>query len=486
MAKLLLTTLAVLLLGATAAQAASLQTVGTFAEPMFVTSSPTEPSRLFVAERDGRVMEVKNGAVTTFADIRSQVDCCPDDRGLQTIAVAPDFATSGRFYLDYTDHAGNIVIAEMRASGASAPLSSLRPLLTIPFAADANHYGGQIEIGPDGNLWISTGDGGHGGDGPGDEYHNAQNRESLLGKLLRIDPSPSGALPYTVPAGNPFPAATAPYNAIWSYGLRNPWRFSFDPASGQVVIADVGEEISEEVDALGVAASAGANFGWNCREGLLPGPATDPECASAGPFVDPVFAYGHQKTDGAWGCAIIGGYVVRDAGVPELDGRYVYADFCTAAIRSISLANPASDRSEGLSVGEATSFGRDSCGRVYVVARSGPVSRLTGSGTSNCEAAGRRASRVRVKAVRRKVQRGSKATIKVWVAPCAGRVGTRVELFRGKSRLGSRKLNRRCAVRFHPRIARPGAFRVKVAASTGYGAATSRRLLILPAKERRL
>ncbi len=480
MTKLLLAALAMLLIAAAGAQAATLEPIGSFDEPIYVTSSPTEPNRLFVAERDGRVIEVENGAVSTLADIRSVVDCCSGDRGLQSIAVAPDFGTSGRFYLDYTDAAGNIVIAEMRVVGASAPLSTLRSVITIPFEANANHYGGQIEFGPDGNLWISTGDGGFGGEGPGDEYHNAQNLGSLLGKLLRIDPLPNGASPYSVPAGNPFAAAPPPYDAIWSYGLRNPWRFSFDPGSGQVLIPDVGEDVREEVDALGVAASAGANFGWNCLEGRLPGPATDPQCAgSAGPFVEPVFEYGHQNTGGAWGCAIIGGYVVRDAGVPELAGRYVYADFCTAAIRSFALANPvASDRSEGISVGEVTSFGRDSCDRIYVVARSGGVSRLTGSGRSSCEAPARAGSRVRIKAVRRRVARGAKATIKIWVSPCAGRAATRVELFRGKQRIGGRKLNRRCATRFHPRISRRAAFRVKIAADSAHAAATSRKLVI--------
>ncbi len=477
MARLLFATLVVLLLAAATAQAASLRPIGSFDEPMYVSSSPTDPDRLFVAERDGRVIEVRGGSTSTFADLRSVVDCCPNDRGLQSIAVAPDFATSGRIYVDYTDRAGDIVIAELRGAGTSAPISSLRTVLTIPFETNANHYGGQIDFGPDGYLWIAVGDGGNGGDGPGDEYHNAQNLKSQLGKMLRIDPLPSGALSYTVPAGNPFPGTAS--GAIWSYGLRNPWRFSFDPLSGQVVIADVGEEVSEEVDVL-AAASAGVNFGWNCREGRLPGPATDPECAGAGPFVEPVFEYGHSQTSGAWGCAIIGGYVVRDVGVPELGGRYIYADFCTAAIRSFSLANPAaSDRSEGLSVGEVTSFGRDSCGRIYVVARSGPVSRLVGSGTSSCEAgAGRVGSRVRIKALRRKVPRGTRAMIKVWVSPCAGRSGARVELFRGKRKLGAHKLNRRCAARFHPRVSGRATFRAKIAADATYGAASSRKLVL--------
>ena len=208
--------------------------------------------------------------------------------------------------------------------------------------------------------------------------------------MLRIDPRQSGALPYTVPSGNPFPNAAAPYDTIWSNGLRNPYRFSFDPPSGSIVIPDVGELEREEVDMLPVAASAGANFGWNCREGNLLGPATDPQCATppAAGYVGPVFEYGHEdpKNGGAWGCAIIGGFVVRDESVPDLYGRFVYADFCTAQMRSFNPANPyATDRAEGLLVPEATSFGEDSCGRVYTLSKAGTVSRITGPTPAKCK-----------------------------------------------------------------------------------------------------
>lgn len=486
MAKLLLGALTLLTFGALGtanAGAATLQPVGTFTEPIYVTSSPADPNRLFVAQRDGLVLEVKNGAVSAFADVRPVVDCCKVDRGMQSIALAPDFATSGRLYLDYTNAEGDIVIGEMRASGGSAPLSSLREVMTIPFEPNANHYGGQIEFGPDGYLWISTGDGGEGGDGPGDEFHNAQDLGSLLGKILRIDPTPSAVAPYSVPPGNPFAAAAAPYDTIWSYGLRNPWRFSFDPPSGQIVIADVGEDVSEEVDALPLAAAASANFGWNCVEGRQPGPATDPECAApSGPFVAPVFEYGHAQSAGAWGCAIIGGYVVHDSSVGDLDGRYVYADFCTAAIRSFSLANPAAtDRSEGLTVGEVTSFGRDSCGRVYVVARSGAVSRFAGSAAQTCLLG----SRVKVKATKRRVKRGTRTRVTAWVAPCESRQGEKVSLYRGKRKLATRALNKGCSARFHPRIGRRGTFRVKVGPNSTYDAATSRALVLAPLKPKK-
>ena len=469
------------LLGAAGAQATSLQAVGNFDEPMYLTSAPAEPNRLFVVERAGRIREVRNGQATLFADVSSVVSCCDQDRGLQSIAIAPDFAQTGRLYLDYTDAAGNLVIAELRASGGSAPLGSLRAVLTIPYEADAYHYGGQIDFGPEGNLYVSTGDGGHGG--LGDEHHNAQNPSSLLGKILRIDPRQSGVLPYSVPAGNPFAAAAAPYDTIWSLGLRNPYRFSFDAASGSIAITDVGEEVSEEVDLMPVGASAGANFGWNCVEGTLPGPATDPQCATppAAGFVVPSFSYGHKNTGGAYGCAVIGGYVVRDRSLGDLYGRYVYADFCTAAVRSFLPANPAgTDRSEGLTVGEATSFGVDSCGRLYVVARSGAVSRLLGTSASSCLLA----AQVRIKAAKRKVRRGARALITVRVTPCGDHAGERVVLYRGKKRFGSRRLNATCSARFRPLIRSRGNFRVKVGADATYEAASSRRLTITVVKPR--
>ena len=471
--------LAAVLLGASGAQAASLQPIGTFTEPMYVTSPPTEPNRLFVAERSGWIKQIEDGNASTVVDLRSVVDCCVEDRGLQSLAIAPDFATSGRVYLDYTDAAGNIVIAEIRVNGGTAPPSSLRTVLTVPYEANANHYGGQVQFGPEGDLFIATGDGGHGG--LNDEHHNAQSLGTLLGKMLRIDPAPAGALPYTVPTGNPFAGAAAPFNTIWSNGLRNPYRFSFDPPSGSIVIPDVGELQREEVDMLPVAASAGANFGWNCKEGSLPGPATDPECATppAAGYVNPIFEYGHKDPGGgaAYGCAIIGGFVVRDPSVADLDGRFVYADFCTAEVRSFSPANPAAtDRSTGLSVGEATSFGEDSCGRVYVMSKAGTVFRLVGASAANCTRLAK--SRITLKAQSRRVEAGKRALLVARVTPCKGRLAKRVTFYRGKVTIGRARLNRNCVARLRPRIVRAGGFRAKVAVDAKYRAAVSRPLKI--------
>jgi hypothetical protein len=471
--------LAASLFGVSGAQAASLQSVGTFTEPMYVTSPPAEPDRLFVAERSGWIKQIENGNASTLVDLRSVVDCCVEDRGLQSLAVAPDFASSGRVYLDYTDAAGNIVIAEIRVSGRTAPPSSLRTVLTVPYEPDANHYGGQVQFGPEGDLFISTGDGGNGG--KNDEHHNAQSLGTLLGKILRIDPAAAGALPYTVPAGNPFAGAPAPFNTIWSNGLRNPYRFSFDPPSGSIVIPDVGELQREEVDMLPVGASAGANFGWNCREGGLPGPATDPECATppAGGYVSPIFEYGHKDPGGggAYGCAIIGGFVVRDPSVADLDGRFVYADFCTAEVRSFAPANPAgTDRSTGLSVGEATSFGEDSCGRVYVMSKAGTVLRLVGASPAKCARLVK--SQVSIRAKSRKVKRGGRALLIARVTPCRERQAQRVTFYRGRVKVGRPRLNRNCIARLRPRILRAAGFRAKVAVDAKYRAAVSRPLKI--------
>jgi hypothetical protein len=471
--------LALSLWGAAGARAATLEPIGTFTEPMYVTSPPAEPTRLLVAERSGWIKQVIDGNASTVVDLRSVVDCCVEDRGLQSIAVAPDFAASGRVYLDYTDAPGNIVIAEIRVSGRTAPASSLRTVLTIPYEADANHYGGQLQFGPEGDLFISTGDGGHGG--MNDEHHNAQSLGTLLGKILRIDPVAAGALPYTVPAGNPFAAAPAPFNTIWSNGLRNPYRFSFDPPSGRIVIPDVGEDQREEVNMLPVAASAGANFGWNCMEGSLPGPATDPECATppAGGYISPIFEYGHKDPGGggAYGCAIIGGFVVRDPSVADLDGRFVYADFCTAEVRSFAPANPAgSDSSTGLSVGEVTSFGEDSCGRVYVLSRAGTVSRLVGSNPANCTRLV--GSHVSIKASSRRVAKGARVLLVARVKPCTARGAQRVTFYRGKVKIGRPRMNRNCVARLRPRILRGAGFRAKVAVDATHRAAVSRTLKV--------
>lgn len=474
------TVVLLVLAGSALARAATLQQVGIFSLPMYVTSAPSDPDRLFVVERGGKVKQVQGGIVSTFADIGGSPNfaCCGGEGGLQSVAMAPDFASSGRFYLFYTGTEGEIHVAEMRASGATAPLSSLRDLLEIDHPEKSNHYGGQLQFGPDGNLYISTGDGG----GSNDPFHHAQSLDTLLGKILRIDPEPASLLGYTVPTGNPYPGLPAPYDTIWNTGLRNPFRFSFDREKGAMLIGDVGQDEREEVDYAPPGGAPKANYGWACREGLLTGPnAAEPECQGGPGFVDPIFDYPHDDP-GAGGsrCAIVGGYVVRDPNLPDLVGRYLYGDYCGGSVRSFHPADPfATDRSEGLEMPFMTSFGEDACGRIYVASEAGRVSRLAGTDEVACPRAAPRArSFIGIKAQNGRVKRHKRAQITAFVSPCAGRRGEPVKLFRGRKHLGTRHLDRACSVRFRPRIIRKTNFRATVAEDANYEAASSRMLRI--------
>lgn len=476
------------------AQALSLQQIGSFDQPIYVTSDPGNPERLFVVEREGIVVQVENGSTQTFADLRSRVSCCGGEQGLLSIALAPDFDQSGRFYLDYTgeEEPGEIHVAEMTApAGGTAPLSSLRNLLTIPHPGESNHYGGQLQFGPEGNLFISTGDGG----GSDDQHHNAQNLEKLLGKILRIDPDPNGVLPYTIPAGNPF-VGKAGRDEIWAYGLRNPFRFSFDRLTGALLIGDVGQDAREEVDyAPAPGLGAGADYGWNCREGFIEGPADDEGCKTAPPgaFTEPIFDYPHEDPEdgSAHGCAIIGGYVARGPGLGGVYGRYLYADLCTGELRSLLPALPFADddRPEGLQVENLNSFGEDSCGRLYAISGNGPVYRIAGPGVAVCPvvapASSPTPSFVGIRANSRRVLRHRRALISVWVAPCGeNRRGAPVSLWQGRRLVGTRHLDRVCSARFRPRISRRSGFRATIKAEGNYTAAISRKLTIKPRHKR--
>jgi hypothetical protein len=461
------------------AQALSLQQVGSFAEPIYVTSAPANPDRLFVVEREGRVIVVENGTRTVFADLRSLIN---DDGegGLLSIALSPDFQTSGRLYVYYTGKEktpAEIHVAELVASGAVAPLSSLRNLLTIQHPNNTNHYGGQLQFGPEGNLFIGTGDGG----GRDDEEHNSQDLGSELGKILRIDPDTDGVIVFSIPSGNPFMDTPGAALTVWSYGLRNPFRFSFDRLTGALTIGDVGQDKREEVDyAPFPGLGGGANFGWNCREGLIKGPATDEGCGS-GSFTDPIFDYPNPEP----GCAaIIGGYVARNASYGDLYGRYLYSDNCTGQIRSLlpSLPFATGERSEGLEVAGIDSFGEDSCGRIYAVSGAGPVYRLVGPGGESCTPLVQQPELQRsflgIRALRRKVKRNKRAFITAFVSPCDGRRGQPVSLWQGRRRIGTRHLDRVCSVRFRPRIKQRVRYRATVKSDGTYAEAVSRQLKI--------
>ena len=492
-----------ILLGAGSAQALTLQQVGgSFEQPIYVTSDPGDAGRLFVVERKGKIELVEGGVTSQFADLSSLVSCCEGERGLLSIALDPNFGATGRLYVDYTgkEVPGEIHVAELVAAPdrKTASVSTLKPLLVIPHPTESNHNGGQLQFGPDGDLYISTGDGG----GSDDQLHNAQNLKKPLGKILRIRPSPNGPAPfYTVPADNPF-AAAGDYAPIWSYGLRNPFRFSFDSLSGDMVIGDVGQSAREEIDLArsprpGVVGDAGANYGWNCREGFLAGPGDDlppGECATAF-FAEPVFDYPHTPDPDLGGttkrCAIIGGYVVRDRSLGDLYGRYLYGDLCVGELRSLNLADPfASDRPEDVEATSLNSFGEDSCGRLYVVEGSGHVYRLSGSTPAECPtpvqvaapsvAAAKPAAPtfIGIKPQRRRVERGKRALLTVWVSPCDGRKGAAVELLRNGHRNGSRFLSRACTARFLPKIRGGTTFVAATHEGRGYLPGRSRHLTI--------
>lgn len=505
----MLTALLTFVLGVAGAQAATLQQIGRFEAPIYVTSDPGNPNRLFVVERAGRIQLAQEGSVSTFADLRTDVSCCGGEQGLLSIALAPDFDTSGRLFVDYIGKEAQpeIHVAELRASGASAPLSSLRQILTIPHPNQSNHYGGQLQFGPEGDLYVSTGDGG----GGNDQEHNAQNVAKPLGKILRLDPDPSGVLPYTVPADNPFAGGAGWEPLVWSYGLRNPFRFSFDRDGSALLIGDVGQSAREEVDrAPAPAFGRGWNYGWNCREGFVAGPGDDEGCTEhAGTFAEPIFDYPHDEPPegGASRCAIIGGYVVHDPALGSLDGRYIYGDNCSTGLRSIEPTAPspaATDRGEGIAVKGLTSFGEDSCGRIYATSTSGSVGvvyRLVGTSATDCTtavspggggggggatgpsggAAGqaeRAASTVHLRARDRSVPRGERGHLTVSVSPCKGRKGESVTLRRGRRAIGKQILGRNCVAHFRPEIDRGGGFRASIDADAIYVGATSAKVRI--------
>jgi glucose/arabinose dehydrogenase len=346
-----------------------LKQIGSFDAPVYVTGAPGFPQLLFVVEQPGRILALQGGKRRTFLDMRGLVSYGGEE-GLLSVAFPPDYARSKRFYVYYTDNAGNIRVDEFRRRTATrASFSSRRPVIEVPHPVNSNHNGGQLQF--LGNLlYLATGDGGAGGDPP----NNAQNKEVLLGKLLRIDPRAAGGRPYSVPSSNPF-VGRAGRDEIYSYGLRNPFRFSFDTAHGQprIAIGDVGQDRFEELDYLTVGRARGANFGWDAFEGFgkYGGGTADP-----GGTVKPIFAYGRGRGGGS--CTIIGGYVVRDPRLAGLRGRYVYADLCEGQLRSLvpGLKRARGDRKLGLRVESPSSFGEDQRRRLYVTSLEGPVYRL--------------------------------------------------------------------------------------------------------------
>jgi glucose/arabinose dehydrogenase len=353
----------------------ALRQIGKFENPVYVTGAPGYPRLLFVVEQPGRIVVLKNGRrqAKPFLDIRDRVDY-EGERGLLSIAFPPDYKASGDFYVYYVDKRGSLQIDEYRrASPTRAAPGSRRGVITIPHPVNANHNGGQMQfLGED--LYFGTGDGGAGGDPP----DNAQNTDVLLGKLLRIDPRSEGGKPYTVPASNPF-VGGAGRDEIYSYGLRNPFRFSFDlvtdPANPRLTIGDVGQNRFEEIDYTTVGGARGANFGWDAIEGFHRYEDEDSGTPDPGGTTKPIFAYPHSRSGS---CSVIGGYVVGDPSLPSLQGRYVYADYCEGRLRALTphLHRATGDHKLGLAVSSPTSFGEDDAHHLYVASQEGPVYRL--------------------------------------------------------------------------------------------------------------
>jgi glucose/arabinose dehydrogenase len=338
--------------------------------PVFVTAPAGDP-RLFVVEKTGRVRIVEEERVlpAPFLDLSDEVSN-GSEQGLLSLAFHPDYASNGRFFVNYTDRAGDTRIVEFRVSSDAdrADPAPVRTILTVdqPFS---NHNGGLALFGPDGMLYIGMGDGGSGGD----PEENAQNLGTLLGKLLRIDVD--GAVPYTVPADNPFVEQAGARGEIWAYGLRNPWRFAFDRESDDLTIADVGQNRFEEVNAVR-GAGRGLNYGWDVMEGnacFEPGEGCDRSGLTL-----PVVVYDHGD-----GCSVTGGYVYRGSAISSLRGIYFYSDYCGGFIRSFrfdgsrasderrwpELEPPGGDR-------QVTSFGEDAAGELYLTTDGGSVYKI--------------------------------------------------------------------------------------------------------------
>jgi glucose/arabinose dehydrogenase len=319
-------------------------------------------SRLFIVEKKGRILILENDGLLPdpFLDIRDRVGSSGNEQGLLGLAFHPDYVNNGYFYLDYTDLHGNTVVSRFRTTSQrdKADPASETVLMRIqqPYP---NHNGGELRFGPDGYLYIGTGDGGS----AGDPLRNGQNTGVLLGKLLRIDVD-SGD-PYGIPPGNPFISGGG-LPEVWAYGLRNPWRFSIDRLTGELFIGDVGQNLWEEIDWLPAGAAGGANFGWNQREGRH-----DYRGAALPGMIDPIAEYGHDQ-----GCAVVGGVSIHSSSMPEWEGIYLFGDYCTGRIWG--LLHNANWTMQPLFATPftITAFGEDIDGRVYLTDDQGGVYRL--------------------------------------------------------------------------------------------------------------
>jgi len=350
------------------AQGLDLEVFATVASPTFVASPPGDTARVFVLERAGRVRIVKDGVLlpTAFLDIVPLVSTF-FERGLLGLAFHPDYDANGRFFVYYNDLSGATQVVEYAVSGGDPDLADPTPVQPILSQAQpaANHNGGCLQFGPDGMLYIGLGDGGA-------SASTAQDPTTNLGKMLRLDVD---LPPPHVPPDNPFVGVAGTNDEIWAFGLRNPWRFSFDRATGDLWIADVGQSEREEVDFQPAASTGGENYGWPCLEGTRC--TGSPACSCADSSLDaPIHEYTHAE-----GCSITGGYVYRGAAMPALRGTYFFADYCSASVWTLRWVDgevtDLRDRTSELAgLAIPVSFGEDAAGELYVCSLGGTVYKI--------------------------------------------------------------------------------------------------------------
>ncbi len=338
--------------------------------PLFLTAPPGDASRLFVVEKTGKIRVIRNGVLlaTPFLDLTDSVST-GSEQGLLGLAFFPDYATSGRFIVSYTDGAGDSRLVRYRVVPGDpdrADPATAEPILTVAQPFD-NHNGGMVAFGPDGYLYVGLGDGGGGGDPLG----TGQDRRDLLGSVLRLDVSGNGP-GYAIPPGNPYRAASGFRPELWNWGLRNPWRFSFDRQTGNLYIADVGQGAREEVNVAARSSPGGENYGWNIMEGSAC--YNSATCDRTG-LTLPVLDYTHSE-----GCSITGGYVYRGSAIPAIQGHYFYSDYCSHWVRSFRWANgQAVDRTDWPSLDPGSSvpsFGEDAAGELYLTTEAGVIYRI--------------------------------------------------------------------------------------------------------------
>ena len=339
--------------------------------PVFVTHAGDGSGRIFIIEKSGTIRTLAAGRLLArpFLDVRERVGSAGSEQGLLGLAFAPDYDRSGHFYINYTDRRGDTVVAryQVTADPDLADPASESVLLKIAQPA-ANHNGGMLAFGPDGLLWIGTGDGG----GANDRYGNGQNPQTLLGKLLRLDVADSPNQPYVIPPDNPWVASD--WNGrdvrgeVWAVGLRNPWRYSFDRDTGDLWIADVGQNRYEEINRVPAGSAGGLNFGWPIAEGSHCFPE-EKTCDRSG-LAGPLFDYPHQDGN----CSITGGYVYRGTLIPALQGAYLFGDFCSGKIWALAETGSGWQSPEILDTTlSISSFGEDEIGELYAIDLNGGV-----------------------------------------------------------------------------------------------------------------